>query len=279
MNNQFVSQPTLSEEELQNKSDRPLSELAVSEISARSHGAQNRSGQQVHEDSSNVTTQQLSNEVALPKRSIRITEIFYSLQGESTNIGLPTVFVRLTGCPLRCQYCDTSYAFKGGKRQSIDAIINQISEYQCPQVCVTGGEPLAQTDCHSLLTTLCDQGYRVSLETSGALDITNVDPRVMIVMDLKTPDSNERAKNLLSNINHLKPRDQIKFVICSRQDYEWSKQMIHAHQLSERVELLLSPSWEQLEPSVLANWIIEDRLPVRFQIQLHKILWHDARGR
>lgn len=209
---------------------------------------------------------------------LRITEIFHSIQGESVTVGLPTVFVRLTGCPLRCQYCDTAYAFTGGEIQDMDAVIQKIASYECKQVCVTGGEPLAQPACIMLLKTLCDQGYGVSIETSGARDISKVDPRVMIVMDLKTPDSLEADKNLLSNLDHLKPSDQIKFVLCSRGDYDWACSMIKEHQLDTRVQLLFSPSWNQLNPTDLANWIIEDKLPVRFQLQLHKILWNDAPG-
>ncbi len=209
---------------------------------------------------------------------IRITEIFYSLQGESTTVGLPTVFIRLTGCPLRCQYCDTAYAFTGGQRQTVEAILTQVLDYHCPYVCVTGGEPLAQRACISLLHELCNAGYHVSLETSGACDIALVDPRVMIVMDLKTPDSNECEKNLFTNLNYLKPTDQIKFVLCSRGDYEWACQIIQEHQLSKRVQLLFSPSWNQLDPTALANWIVEDQLSVRFQLQLHKLLWNDSPG-
>ncbi|HAT7071300.1 TPA: 7-carboxy-7-deazaguanine synthase QueE [Legionella pneumophila] len=209
---------------------------------------------------------------------LRITEIFHSLQGESVTVGLPTVFVRLTGCPLRCQYCDTAYAFSGGEVVEIDDILNKVASYQCLHVCVTGGEPLAQPGCVPLLSKLCDAGYSVSLETSGARDIASVDQRVMIVMDLKTPDSREADKNLLSNLSFLKPTDQIKFVLCSRNDYEWACSMLSEYQLAERVQLLFSPSWNQLNPTVLANWIIQDKLPVRFQLQLHKILWNDAPG-
>jgi 7-carboxy-7-deazaguanine synthase len=210
--------------------------------------------------------------------SLRITEIFYSLQGESTTVGLPTVFVRLTGCPLRCHYCDTAYAFHGGKKIVLDAILQQISAYKCQQICVTGGEPLAQPGCIDLLIQLCDLGYRVSIETSGALPVDKIDPRVMIVMDLKTPDSGECEKNLFSNLPNLKPHDQIKFVLCSRADYQWACDIIKKYRLSEHVEILLSPSFGQLDPRTLADWIIQDRLPVRFQIQLHKILWNDAPG-
>ncbi|AOW51444.1 TPA: 7-carboxy-7-deazaguanine synthase QueE [Legionella pneumophila subsp. pneumophila] len=209
---------------------------------------------------------------------LRITEIFHSLQGESVTVGLLTVFVRLTGCPLRCQYCDTAYAFSGGEVVEIDDILNKVASYQCQHVCVTGGEPLAQPGCIPLLSKLCDAGYSVSLETSGARDIASVDQRVMIVMDLKTPDSREADKNLLSNLSFLKPTDQIKFVLCSRTDYEWACSMLSEYQLAERVQLLFSPSWNQLNPTDLANWIIQDKLPVRFQLQLHKILWNDAPG-
>lgn len=213
------------------------------------------------------------------QHTLRITEIFHSLQGESTTVGLPTVFVRLTGCPLRCQYCDTSYAFNGGNVIAITDIIATITSFGCQYVCVTGGEPLAQPGCLTLLTELCRQGFHVSLETSGARDIAGVDPKVMIVMDLKTPDSAECDKNLLSNIPHLKSTDQIKFVLCSRQDYEWACQMINEHELDKKTQVLFSPSWGQLNPTTLADWIIADRLPVRFQLQLHKVLWNDEPGR
>ena len=212
------------------------------------------------------------------KGALRITEIFHSLQGESVTVGLPTVFVRLTGCPLRCQYCDTSYAFSGGDMMSIDGIIEHISSFKCQYVCVTGGEPLAQPGCIELLERLCSAGYSVSLETSGALSLIDVDPRVMIVMDLKTPDSGECEKNKLSNLPYLKKSDQIKFVLCSREDYQWACQMLSSHQLPERVHVLFSPSFGQLNPTSLAEWIIQDRLPVRFQLQLHKLLWNDAPG-
>lgn len=212
------------------------------------------------------------------KNQLRITEIFHSIQGESVNSGLPTVFVRLTGCPLRCQYCDTAYAFTGGEVHELDEIMHQIASYQCPRVCVTGGEPLAQPACNELLTRLCDAGFAISLETSGARDISAVDPRVMIVMDLKTPDSLEMDKNLFANLDFLKPTDQIKFVLCSRSDYEWAKKIIVEYRLAEFVQLLFSPSWNQLNPTDLADWIVADKLPVRFQIQLHKILWNDEPG-
>lgn len=210
--------------------------------------------------------------------SLRLTEIFYSLQGESTTVGLPTVFVRLTGCPLRCTYCDTTYAFKGGKHFELDDILKTVSSYNCQHICVTGGEPLAQPGCFLLLTALCDAGLAVSLETSGAIAIENVDPRVMIVMDLKTPDSAEDKKNLFSNIAWLKPTDQIKFVICSEGDYKWACNIICEYNLNQSVHILFSPSFGQLNPTTLADWIIRDRLPVRFQLQLHKLLWNDAPG-
>lgn len=211
-------------------------------------------------------------------KQLRITEIFHSLQGESTTVGLPTVFIRLTGCPLRCQYCDTAYAFSGGKMQTLSTILSQTASYECAYVCVTGGEPLAQPASLDMLKALCDVGYKVSLETSGARDISQVDPRVMIVMDLKTPDSQECKKNLLGNLEYLKPDDQIKFVICSREDYEWACRMVEEHQLTKRFQVLFSPSWKELEPAILANWIVTDRLSVRFQLQLHKVLWNDAPG-
>lgn len=209
---------------------------------------------------------------------LRLTEVFYSLQGESTCMGLPTVFIRLTGCPLRCQYCDTAYAFKGGQLISLATLMNKVASYACQQICVTGGEPLAQPGCISLLQQLCDTGYKVSLETSGARDIAQVDKRVMIVMDLKTPDSGEMSKNLFANLEHLKQNDQIKFVLCSRNDYDWACQTMRDYHLPERVQILFSPSWNELSPTTLANWIVQDRLPVRFQLQLHKILWNDTPG-
>lgn len=211
--------------------------------------------------------------------SLRITEIFYSLQGESRTIGLPTVFVRLTGCPLRCTYCDTEYAFHGGERCSIDDILTQVASYSPRYICVTGGEPLAQPECLTLLRALCDAGYEVSLETSGAMPVADVDPRVSKVVDLKTPASGEQHRNLMENLDHLGANDQVKFVICDRDDYDWARFQVDQHRLPERVgEVLFSPSFEQLPARDLADWIIGDNLPVRFQLQLHKLLWQDAPG-
>ena len=209
---------------------------------------------------------------------LRITEIFCSLQGESRSVGWPTVFVRLTGCPLRCGYCDTEYAFKGGEWEEIDGILDQVAAYGVSHVTVTGGEPLAQRECGELLGRLCDEGYQVSLETSGALDISAVDPRVERVVDLKTPGSGEESKNLMSNIGELNATDQLKFVICDRADYDWARAMMDEYRLADHCEILFSPSAGELEPVQLADWIVEDRLPVRFQLQLHKILWGDKPG-
>lgn len=210
---------------------------------------------------------------------LRITEIFHSLQGEARTVGMPTVFVRLTGCPLRCHYCDSEYAFFGGDKRSLNSILDEVGEFQCRFVCVTGGEPLAQPNCLPLLTRLCDQQYQVSLETSGAMDIAQVDPRVSVVMDLKTPGSGEVARNRLDNLPLLKAKDQVKFVICSRADYEWARFLLDEYQLVERVgEVLFSPSYEQIAPVDLAQWVLDDRLPVRFQLQLHKQLWGEKPG-
>lgn len=211
---------------------------------------------------------------------LRITEIFYSLQGEARTIGLPTVFVRLTGCPLRCQYCDTAYAFHGGKILDLEEILAEIATYRSRYVCVTGGEPLAQPNCLNLLEALCDAGYEVSLETSGAMPVDKVDPRVSKVLDLKTPGSGEVDRNLYTNIAHLASRDQVKFVICNREDYEWARFKLEELQLKDRVgEILFSPSFGQQSPRELADWIVSDNLPVRFQLQLHKIIWDDEPGR
>ena len=211
-------------------------------------------------------------------QQLRITEIFYSLQGESRTVGLPTVFIRLTGCPLRCNYCDTAYAFSGGEMMSLAAILDQVASYECRHITITGGEPLAQKNCLSLLSLLADGDYQVSLETSGAIDISAVDKRVVTVMDLKTPDSGEQDKNLYENLNHLDINDQLKFVITSEHDYHWAKTMLLEQQLFKRCEILFSPSADQLAATQLADWILRDRLPVRFQIQLHKILWGDTPG-
>ncbi|AWV08194.1 7-carboxy-7-deazaguanine synthase QueE [Marilutibacter maris] len=215
---------------------------------------------------------------ASPDR-LRITEIFLSLQGESRSIGWPTVFVRLTGCPLRCQYCDTAYAFHGGEWRTIDAILDEVAGHGARHVCVTGGEPLAQKRCIGLLERLCDAGYEVSLETSGALDIGAVDPRVSRVLDIKTPGSAEVGRNLWSNLALLTAHDQVKFVICSREDYDWARGIVAEHDLSARCDVLFSPSFSQVDASALADWIVADRLPVRFQLQLHKLLWNDEPGR
>lgn len=209
---------------------------------------------------------------------LRLTEIFHSLQGESASVGWRTVFVRLTGCPLRCGYCDTAYAFKGGDWWELDAILDEVAQHKVRHVTVTGGEPLAQPDCQALLTALCDAGYSVSLETSGALDISGVDQRVSRVMDLKTPASGEMAKNRYENIEILSPHDQLKFVICDRNDYDWAVARLRQYDLANRCEVLFSPCAGQLHPTELANWILADQLPVRFQLQLHKILWGDRPG-
>jgi len=209
---------------------------------------------------------------------LRITEIFYSLQGESRSVGLPTVFVRLTGCPLRCSYCDTAYAFQGGEWLELDNILDQIAELNCQNICVTGGEPLAQKACPEFLGLLCDAGYQVSLETSGAIDISAVDERVVTVMDLKTPSSGEVEKNLYNNIEHLKKQDQLKFVISHREDFDWACEQLNKYELVERCEILFSPVFGELEPKQLADWILEEHLSVRMQVQLHKLLWGDKPG-
>ena len=211
--------------------------------------------------------------------ALRLTEIFFSLQGESTRVGLPTAFVRLTGCPLRCVWCDTTYSFSGGEPATIDSILARVAEYPARQVCVTGGEPLAQKECLPLLSALCDASYEVSLETSGALDIAGVDPRVARVMDLKAPDSGEGDKNRWENLDLLTPRDEIKIVVASRTDYEWARELIRARRLDTLCPMLLSPAQGLVDPTALADWILEDGLNVRFQLQLHKLLWDSAKGK
>ncbi|NOQ64749.1 MAG: 7-carboxy-7-deazaguanine synthase QueE [Methyloprofundus sp.] len=210
---------------------------------------------------------------------LRISEIFYSLQGESNTVGLPTVFIRLTGCPLRCQYCDTSYAFTGGENLSLTEIMQQVAQYKTRFITVTGGEPLAQTACLELLKQLADKGYSVSLETSGAIDIAKVDQRIVKVMDLKTPASKEESRNLYNNLQYLDAKDQLKFVICDAEDYAWSKAKIAEYQLEQQCELLFSPAVGEQDATELAEWILADQLAVRFQVQLHKILWDDIAGK
>jgi 7-carboxy-7-deazaguanine synthase len=210
---------------------------------------------------------------------LKITEIFFSLQGEADTTGIPTVFVRLTGCPLRCQYCDTAYAFHGGTWFSVDEVLAEVVRHDTRYVCVTGGEPLAQQACLTLLTRLCDQGFRVSLETGGALDVTSVDARVVRVVDIKTPGSEESERNRLENLADLRATDQLKFVICDRADYDWSRSFIAEHDLVGRCPILFSPSHEQLKAVELANWILADHAPVRLQIQLHKYLWGNVPGK
>ncbi len=210
---------------------------------------------------------------------LKVTEIFLSLQGEAREAGRPTSFVRLTGCPLRCTYCDTSYAFHGGQWMTLDEILNTVTAHGVRPVCVTGGEPLAQRHCFALLEALCDRGHEVSLETSGALPLIDVDPRVRKVVDVKTPGSGESGRNRWENLAHLSPGDQLKFVICDREDYLWSRRILEAHGMAERCEVLFSPCWGRQDPAELAQWILDDRLPVRLQLQLHKLLWGEERGR
>jgi 7-carboxy-7-deazaguanine synthase len=208
---------------------------------------------------------------------LKITEIFYSLQGEADTVGFPTVFVRLTGCPLRCQYCDTTYAFHGGEWMSIDGVLGRVAEFAPRHVCVTGGEPLAQKNCLPLLQQLCEVGYRVSLETSGAMPLAAVDARVIRVVDVKTPGSREERRNRYDDLALLRPEEQVKFVICDRADYEWSRGKVA--ELGLRCGVLFSPSADQLPARELADWILADRLPVRFQLQLHKVLWGNVAGK
>ncbi len=213
------------------------------------------------------------------KMSLRITEIFYSIQGETSKIGLPTVFIRLTGCPLRCQYCDTSYAFYGGEVMLFEDIIHQVTKFNCKDVCVTGGEPLAQANSKKLLKDLADLDFQVSLETGGSISLKEVDERVKIIMDIKTPDSGESTKNRWENLELLKQTDELKIVICSREDYQWSKEIIEQYKISEKCPILFSPCAESIDPRDLAEWILTDQLPIRFQMQIHKILWNNQPGR
>jgi len=216
---------------------------------------------------------------ASTQQRLRIAEIFHSLQGEARDVGRPTVFVRLTGCPLRCVWCDTAYAFHGGEWRDIESIVAEVEKYKTRHVCVTGGEPLAQKRCLDLLVRLCDAGFSVSLETSGALDVSAVDPRVVRVVDLKAPGSGEAARNLWSNLDALDAKDQIKFVLADRADYDWARAALEQHAIAQRCDVLFSPVYGKLAPRELADWILADRLPVRMQVQLHKILWGEEPGR
>ena len=227
----------------------------------------------------NAVVEAATASAATPDGRLKLTEVFLSLQGEAREVGWPTVFVRLTGCPLRCQYCDTTYAFHGGQWWSFEAILAKVASFGVRHVCVTGGEPLAQKDCLRLLEKLCDAGYAVSLETSGALAISAVDPRVSRVLDIKTPGSGEVERNLWGNLGALTAHDQVKFVLCSRADFDWAKGIVEQHRLHAICEVLFSPSFGQVQPRELAEWILEARLPVRFQMQLHKLLWNDEPGR
>jgi 7-carboxy-7-deazaguanine synthase len=210
--------------------------------------------------------------------ALKVYEIFHSLQGESTRVGLPTVFIRLSGCPMRCAYCDTEYAFSGGNNMEIEAILREVDTHHAQYITVTGGEPLAQKQCHELLTALCDAGYSVSLETGGAMDISLVDNRVLIVLDIKTPDSGEEKNMLWENLSHIKCTDEVKFVLCSRGDYDWAKKKIIELALEDKCTILFSPSYHELSSTDLAGWVLEDKLPVRVQLQLHKILWGEKAG-
>lgn len=209
---------------------------------------------------------------------LKIHEIFYSLQGESSRVGLPTVFVRLTGCPMRCVYCDTAYAFNGGSNIEISDILLKVAEYGTQYVTVTGGEPLAQKDCLILLKDLCDAGYSVSLETGGAIDTSKVDSRVSVILDIKTPGSGEMENNKWGNLAHLKKTDEVKFVLCNRADYEWAKELLTTHDIANKCPILFSPVYQQVNPTELAEWVLADKLPIRMQVQLHKILWGEKPG-
>jgi 7-carboxy-7-deazaguanine synthase len=224
-----------------------------------------------------------ANEVEVPDRDgarrLKITEIFYSLQGEADSVGFPTVFIRLTGCPLRCQFCDTAYAFTGGEWTTVEQVLGKVREWAPRHVCVTGGEPLAQKPCLTLLSALCDAGYRVSLETSGAMPIADVDARVIRVVDVKTPGSHEQKRNRYPDLQLLRPDEQIKFVICDRADYDWARAKMVELDLTNKAQVLFSPSADQLPARQLADWILADRLPVRFQLQLHKVLWGNTPGK
>ncbi|MEY2928957.1 MAG: 7-carboxy-7-deazaguanine synthase [Pseudomonadota bacterium] len=209
---------------------------------------------------------------------LKIFEIFYSLQGESSRVGLPTIFIRLSGCPMRCHYCDTAYAFQGGSMMAMDEIIKTIKKYDTRYVTVTGGEPLAQKEVLSLLKVLADQNYEVSLETGGGLSIKEVDPRIKIILDIKTPESGEEKKNYWDNLNLIHSKDEIKFVLCSREDYDWAKKILNQYKLTEKCDVLFSPVYQKLNTTDLGNWILEDQLPVRMQIQLHKLLWGEKPG-
>ena len=215
----------------------------------------------------------------LKEKRLRISEIFFSIQGETSKTGLPTVFIRLTGCPLRCQYCDTSYAFYGGKVMLFEDIISQVKKFNCKDICVTGGEPLAQSNSKKLLKQLVDLDFQVSLETGGSITLEGIDERVKIIMDVKTPDSGESTKNKWENMDLLKKSDELKFVICSREDYQWSKDIIEEYKINEICPILFSPSSESLDPRDLAEWILTDKLSIRFQIQIHKILWDNQPGK